>query len=159
MGGTNYVEVCGMDTIRAFYQLADTYCRFMAADEITAGDASALMELLMKLYIAAVDLPEAEPETIGPAGPVEADTIQLTLGERMPRFYWEVFDPFAQEDAVCGDLVEDLSEIAADLQRGMREFEAGRTGNAVWEWRFGLNSHWGNHAVDALRALHAIRTR
>jgi hypothetical protein len=24
----------------------------------------------------------------------------------------------------------------------------------VWEWRFHFDVHWGEHAVDALRALH-----
>ena len=41
----------------------------------------------------------------------------------------------------------------------MKEYEAGRFGNAIFEWKFGLNSHWGQHVVDALRALHAVRTQ
>ena len=148
-----------MDKIREFYKLADTYCHFIATREITVNDISALMELLMRLYLSALDLPEAEPETVDPAASDRAAVTRITFEERIPAFYWEVFDPFVQEDAVCADLAEDLAQIAADLQNGMREFEAGRTGNAVFEWTFGLNCHWGNHAIDALRALHAIRTR
>ena len=101
----------------------------------------------------------SDPETIDSATSDKTDKMQVIFKEQIPTFYWEVFDPFTKEEAVCADLVEDLSEIAADLQSGMREFEAGRTGNAVFEWKFGLNSHWGNHVVDALRALHAIRIR
>jgi hypothetical protein len=25
---------------------------------------------------------------------------------------------------------------------------------AIWEWRFHFEWHWGDHAIDALRALH-----
>ena len=117
------------------------------------------MELLMKLYLSALGLPESDPETIDSATSDKTDKMTVTFKKQIPTIYWEVFDPFTKEEAVCADFAEDLSEIAADIQNGMREFEAGRTGNAVFEWKFGLNSHWGNHAVDALRALHAIRIR
>ena len=148
-----------MDKIKEFYELADSYCYFVFSKENTIDDIPTLMELLMKLYLSALALPESDPETIGSATSDKTDKMQVIFKEQIPTFYWEVFDPFTKEEAVCADLVEDLSEIAADLQIGMREFEAGRTGNAVFEWKFGLNSHWGNHVVDALRALHAIRIR
>ena len=148
-----------MDKIKVFYELADSYCYFVSSKENTIDDIPTLMELLVKLYLSALDLPESDPETIDSATSDKTDKIQVIFKEQIPTFYWEVFDPFTKEEAVCADLVEDLSEIAADLQSGIREFEAGRKGNAVFEWKFGLNSHWGNHAVDALRALHAIRIR
>ena len=148
-----------MDKVKDFYKLADSYCHYISTKEMTINDISKLMELLMKLYLSATNLPEKEPETIGSTKSAEADQIQITFDEQIPTFYWEEFDPFVQEEAVCSNLAEDLSEIAADLQNGMREFETGRLGNAVFEWKFGLNSHWGNHVVDALRALHAIRIR
>ena len=148
-----------MDRVKEFYELADTYCHFVSAKEMTIDDVSALMELLMKLYLSAVCLPESEPETIDSSAPDVTDEIQVTFQKQIPTLYWEIFDPFVQEDAVCASLAEDLSEIAADMRNGMREFEAGRTVNAIFEWKLGLNGHWGNHAVDALRALHAIRVR
>ena len=33
--------------------------------------------------------------------------------------------------------------------------EGAPEGDVVWEWRFGFYSHWGRHATEALRALHA----
>ncbi|MGI6508297.1 MAG: DUF5063 domain-containing protein [Saccharofermentanales bacterium] len=148
-----------MDKIKEFYNLADKYCHFISAKEMTISDIATLMELLMKLYISAVNLPETEPETINSVVSDETDEILITFAEQIPQLYWEIFDPFNQEDAVCANLADDLSDIATDLYDGMREFEAGRTGNAVFEWKFGLNNHWGKHATDALRALHAIRIR
>ena len=148
-----------MDKIKEFYELADSYCHFVTSKENTIDDIPTLMELLMKLYLSALGLPESDPETIDSATSDKTDKKTVTFKKQIPTFYWEVFDPFTKEEAVCADFAEDLSEIAADIQNGMREFEAGRTGNAVFEWKFGLNSHWGNHVVDALRALHAIRIR
>ena len=146
-----------MDIIKDFYELADVYCRFVTEKEIAIADIPVLMELLMKLYMSAVSLPEIAPESIDLSPSNDADVMQAVFEEQIPTFYWEVFNPFESDDPVCFNLAEDLSDIAADLQLGMREFEVGKTGNAIFEWKFGLNNHWGDHVVNALRALHAIR--
>ena len=26
--------------------------------------------------------------------------------------------------------------------------------SAIWHWRYNFEVHWGDHAIDALRALH-----
>ena len=145
-----------MDQIREFYGLADSYCRFISAKPISAGDIPELMELLMKLYLSAGALPDTEAETTGSSG---TERIRISFEKQVPALYWEIFDPFVREDPVCMDLADDLSDIATDLRSGMREYEAGRTGNAVFEWKFGFKNHWGSHTVDALRALHSVRFR
>ena len=147
-----------MEKIEGFYKLADTYCRYIFSNVISKDNILALIELLMKLYISAVNLPEPEPETIHSTLSVESNAIQITFNDQIPQLYWEIFDPFVCEDAVCANIADDLSEIAKDLEIGMKEFEAGRTGNAAFEWKLGFESHWGSHLVDALRALHRIRT-
>ncbi len=147
-----------MKKIKEFYKLAVTYCHYVLSNDISLENIAALMELLMMLYISAGNLPEAEPETIDPMLAEETGTAPIRFNENIPQLYWEVFDPFIYEDAVCASLVDDLSAIAADLQVGMKEFEAGRIGNAVFEWKFGFMTHWGHHLVDSLRALHKIRT-
>ena len=147
-----------MEKIKEFYKLADSYCRYISLNVISMANILVLMELLMKLYISAGNLPETEPETIDSAMSVETNAIQITFNHQIPQLYWKAFDPFVCEDTVCANLTEDLSEIAKDLKTGMKEFEEGRTGNAVFEWRLGFESHWGSHLVDALRALHRIRT-
>ena len=102
--------------------------------------------------------PETEPETTASSSETP-ETVAIRFTEQIPTTYWEVFDPYADDDPVCGDLIDDLSDIAADLKVGMKEYEAGRFGNAIFEWKFGANKHWGQHIVDALRALHAARSR
>lgn len=144
--------------ITEFYGLAKEYCCFISKIEITGDSLSALMELLMKLYVSAVNLPETKPETTGYLAAEETEIPSISISSQIPQFYWEVFDPYEKDEPVCGDLVDDLSDIARDLKIGIAEYEAGRVGNAVNEWKWGLYNHWGSHVVDALRVLHAART-
>ena len=143
---------------KAFYELAGDYCRFLAEREITKDSVPALMELLMKLYVAALRLPKMQPETNTVPPSEGADKTPVRISGQIPSLYWEVFDPFVPDGPVCGDLSDDLSDIAADLMLGIMEYDAGRIGNAVFAWSFGFDDHWGSHAADALRALHSIRT-
>lgn len=148
-----------MDIIKGFYSLANEYCCFISTAEITEDSLSTLMELLMKLYVLAANLPDAEPDTIECLTAGEVDISPIKFSNQILRFYWEVFDPYEKDEPVCGDLLDDLSDIAKDLKKGIAEYEAGRTGNAINEWKFGLYNHYGSHIVDALRALHTARTR
>jgi hypothetical protein len=52
-------------------------------------------------------------------------------------------------------LAGDLSEIWADLREGLSLYDHGHVVEAVWEWRFGFEHHWGTHLVAAQRAIHA----
>jgi hypothetical protein len=71
-------------------------------------------------------------------------------------FYWEVFDPYDHDDnqPVAGSLADDALDVYRDIRRGLALWDASRTRNAIWEWRFHFDVHWGDHATDALRALH-----
>lgn len=72
--------------------------------------------------------------------------------------YREVFDPYASPDdvEVIGNLADDVSDIYGDIVSGVRKWRRGETGDALWEWRFGLEIHWGEHATGALRAVFAL---
>ena len=146
------------DQVKEFYEQADEYCRFIAENVIAEDTVSSVMKLLMTLYISAINLPEAEPETTASASSIP-ETVTVRFDEQIPTTYWETFNPYIDEDPVCGDLIDDLSDIASDLRGGMKEYESGRYGNAIFEWKLLFNIHWGQHIVDALRALHTLRTR
>ena len=151
------METIKPDAIKAFYDLANAYCRFVSENEITIDCVSSLMEQLMKLYISAMSLPEPGAEGYIRQTKGDGNRFSVRINDQIPRRYREVFDPFGQEAPLCGDIADDLSDIASDLSAGMREFEAGRIGNAVFLWKLLLNIHWGSHTVDVLRALHALR--
>ena len=67
--------------------------------------------------------------------------------------YWEVFDPYEEDEPVGGSLTDDLLDIYRDLGRGLLAWNSGARESALWDWKFHFELHWGDHAVDALRAL------
>lgn len=56
-----------------------------------------------------------------------------------------------------GSVADDLADIWRELRNCL---EADRRAtpwqDAAWQIQFGLHTHWGTHAVEALRALHAL---
>ena len=107
---------------------------------------------LIALYAAATWLP-VNPD----GGDVEAPRVEALanppeFGDR--DFYWEVFDPYELTEPVGGSLSDDLYDVYRDLQRGLVLWDAWHRVEALWQWRFHFDAHWGDHVVDALRALH-----
>lgn len=65
-----------------------------------------------------------------------------------------IFDPFGPDrEPVLGSLGDALGDVRQELATGLAHYDAGEMEAAVWEWRFGFYSHWGEHATSALRAL------
>lgn len=139
----------------SFYHLSERFCDAVEKKSVSVENAAEWLFLLMELYTKAMALPEVEhdDESIS----YESITIPQPAIE-CPSAYWEIYDPFHLEEPVCGDLKDDLQDIYRDLCSGIKAFKAGNVCNAIWEWKFGLNNHLGQHAVDAIRALHSIRT-
>ena len=84
------------------------------------------------------------------------ENIVLSLGGELP--YQKVFEPFQDHESVTTTISDDLEDIYCDVKEGLLAMEGskGVTGSTVWEWKFGLESHWGRHAVSALSALHSL---
>ena len=84
------------------------------------------------------------------------DQIQVALDVD---YYWTI-TPFdfsgAERVELVGIVADDLADIYRDMKEGLDLLAAGESENdVVWEWRYGFCSHWGKHAVDALRIIHA----
>ena len=69
--------------------------------------------------------------------------------------YSFVFDPYDPEQ-VDSQLSDDLTQIAADLENGLRHFSLGNTAEALWWWQFSYVSSWGNLAGAMLNALLSV---
>jgi pimeloyl-ACP methyl ester carboxylesterase len=57
-------------------------------------------------------------------------------------------------------LSDALADIYRDLSDGVKASEdrsQGGTQEAIWQWRFGYEYHWGLHLFDALHTVHRIR--
>jgi len=72
--------------------------------------------------------------------------------------YWQVFDPTKNNEAIHGSLADDIADIYFDLKEGfgLRQKHQTQPEKSIWCWRFGFYSHWGKHAMDALRTIHSI---
>jgi hypothetical protein len=85
--------------------------------------------------------------------------------------YWTTLDAYRVDDAtglpdvtalpptdfvVNLSLADALADIWRDLRQGLIALREGvPADNVAWEWRFSFQTHWGAHAVEALRAIHA----
>lgn len=77
-------------------------------------------------------------------------------------FYWEVFDPINEDNVEPsqGWLVDDVSDIYADLKEEINKIDRIATDESIedglWKLKFGFTTHWGNHCINAIRALHYL---
>jgi hypothetical protein len=87
----------------------------------------------------------------------DLDELRLRLAELFGGVdtYSFVFDPYDPEQ-VDSQLSDDLTQIAADLENGLRHYALGNTAEALWWWQFSYVSSWGNLAGAVLNALLSI---
>lgn len=110
---------------------------------------------LARLYLLGIDLPTSEPEGETyprPATPEAA--LRVVLAERDA--YHGAFEPYEDAPAEPRSLATDLGTVYIDVGEGLAAFDAGDPGAATWAWRMALRGRAGEHALHALRALHAI---
>lgn len=72
--------------------------------------------------------------------------------------YWQVFDPTKDNKAIYGTLADDIADIYRDLKQGLilKEAHQAPPEDIIGDWRLGFYSHWGKHAIDALRTIHFL---
>ncbi|GAA4363533.1 DUF5063 domain-containing protein [Nocardioides caricicola] len=99
---------------------------------------------------------EYQPD-VGPEA--DLDEMRLRLAEMLDAVdtYSYVFDPYVPE-LVTGQLSDDLTSIATDLENGLRHYRLGNVAEALWWWQFSYVSSWGNLAGATLNALVSIVT-
>ncbi len=87
----------------------------------------------------------------------DLDAMRLRLAEMLGNVdtYSFVFDPYVPE-VVESNLSDDLTQIASDLENGLRHYRSGRVLEALWWWQFSYVSSWGNLAGAALNALLSV---
>ncbi len=148
-------EVGNRPEVLRFVQAARRLCEFVehGRDLDSSTRLQRARSVLLELYAAGAELPfvDAPEELEWPARPGRP----LWPGFGAPAQYWEVFDPYELAEPVGGHLDDDLLDVYFDVKRGLTLWEDPMPKvAAVWAWRFQFDSHWGDHAIDALRALH-----
>ncbi|HTK43032.1 MAG TPA: DUF5063 domain-containing protein [Gemmatimonadales bacterium] len=170
--------------LTTFSVTAEEYCGVIEAREGLTREQflQRVHEVLPRLYAAALALPstdalfpDKEPaEGEDPAAEAVADPVpppdrgrpepwrelhtSLTslIGDR--NVYREIYDPYEplSESEVTGSLADDLADIYRDVRAGLVKWARGESGEALWEWRFNFQIHWGEHLTGALRALYSL---
>jgi hypothetical protein len=141
--------------VAAFVDAAEAF-RDIVEQQRAFGTEQALVRLtqsIAELYAASLALPSVSPTDTQPPPEV---TLPEGIVVGPADHYWEVFDPYEQSEPVLGSLTDDVQDIYRDVVAGLVLFRRGEVENAVWTWVFHRQNHWGDHAVDALRALQRL---
>ena len=151
-----------MDAVQAFANEARRFEQWarLGTDSEETGAREALTRVL-RLYGAALELPPPWSEGPNTDEPERVDHSEwqavAAAVSRLPlNYYGELSDPLPVPPGQpgIGSLVDDLADIYRDVVTGLRLYDAGRNGEAVWQWAFNFRVHWGDHATGAIRALH-----
>ena len=152
-----------MHSVAEFAELAREYGDIVDRAGALGRDAFllAIEPRIARLYASAAELPRVDPE--GESGLEFAVDVALTLKQLEALLagrdsFRVVFDPWSGDEPVHSSLSDCLADIYHDLREGLAAFEAGYPDEAVWEWRFGWEIHWGRHAWEALAALRSLQT-
>ena len=161
-------------SIISFIEAATEFCELV---ELPLQNPEEWIELVLpaisSLYACAHQLPKISIED---AIEFEEDDFEVTDKEwkriydkiaslfKEKRYYREYFDPSEPIDSevepVIGDIADDLSDIYRDIKPGLRAWDKLPESSipiVIFNWinpNFG--SHWGEHALSAMRVLHPI---
>ncbi len=123
--------------------------------------ARVALRRVVAVYAVALSLPQPWSERVSNHRDDELDLSDSLAAVRhraaaIPlQHYSEIFSPLVpQEEPVVGDLADDLVDIYRHLAAGLHLHEGDSVDDALWEWGFNFQAHWGEHASSAIRALH-----
>jgi Domain of unknown function (DUF5063) len=171
--------MAGMDIrshpqVKAFQEAAVQYCALLESAPSDVQEwVISMLAAVARLYACAHQLPELPLPDDAVDVPDIFDVDDAEWGKvcgvvrdalGLQCYYWSYFDPSVPQDETpysdCGDLADDLADIYRDVKPGLRAWASGNDGYLrmiVFDWKVPLfPSHWGVHAVDAMRALHPI---
>ena len=156
-----------LEAIETFEERARAFCSTLEGTFGTGTEAlRRLRDVLLPLYTAALALPSM---SVTSAGDLPEDTERITQQRRaieqrlteagFQNESWVVFDPLRldREDPLITTLSDGLADIWRDLKPGLEALDTNREkyhDDTLWDWRFSFWTHWGRHAIDALRAIH-----
>ncbi|GEO08272.1 DUF5063 domain-containing protein [Segetibacter aerophilus] len=160
-------EILRTKEFKSFVECAENFCLF-----IEKGTADAEKEFLiatqyhlLTLYNLGRNLPSVQLET-DTEFDVKLDDKEMKaqlqlIANRVPfSYYWAVLNPVDLNNLAetgTGDLVDDLGDIYKDLKEALilhDKSEIGAMENAIFQFKFGYDNHWGEHCIEALYAIH-----
>lgn len=167
------------DTAMQFGAVARRYCALVDASVDLEKDQFLLQmyRILPDLLVEAIRLPDTDPwrrneEEDGnddfPATDTSEDmtheewsVLYNLLKEKLGQddLYWMIFDPTSEDnEAIRGTLADDMADIYRNLKDSLLPMDKNliTAEVAIWNWRLLFYSHWGDHAISALRTIHNL---
>ena len=153
-----------------FGEIAQQFCavvdsaRDLGRDELALKLYQLLPVLIGEaIHIPAVELNDGGRQTKNKTNRISQERwheIYSLLKEKLDdwNLYSQVFDPKKDKEVEYGSLADDISDIYRDLEKvaSFLPCDLERQNEILWEWRFGFYSHWGDHAMNALRTIHFL---
>jgi hypothetical protein len=160
--------------VKEFKDAAERYCALLQFDpDEPERWVEEILAALSSLYAKGHGLPDLGLTNEAPDIP---DSLDVTADEWRSVFgrvhkvlgkqeaYWAYFDPSepadADEEPIFHSLADDLADVYRDVMPGLRAWSAlddRYLETIVFDWKTpNFGSHWGLHAVSAMRALHPI---
>ncbi|MGM9484540.1 DUF5063 domain-containing protein [Roseateles sp. NT4] len=144
-----------------FAELARGFCAWCEGESLGDSPEATAGQWIARLHAAALALPDVGADNAdGLPDLPEREAVRAAAN--IARFagchYREFFDPdpSLQNEAVMGDIGDDLLDIYEDVKAGLVLTDQGRGADALWHWSFLHRIHWGRHAVGAMFALHCM---
>ena len=143
-----------MKKIDDFYIKAKQFCYLLEKMQVfDLNQCKKLIAEMMDIYKMALTLTDVESET-SDVPEVKIDRLGISFGEYDA--YWEIYNPYECDNAVCGSLSDDFADIYNDLKIGILLYEDKNVNDAAWQWKWSFDNHWCYHVADALRALNQV---
>jgi len=152
VSGKEDVAACFVKAVMSYLDLIDR------SDQIEPYELlSRCTHILPEVYRLGLLLPDLDVSD-DVVEEIVVDSPSSRLLKQLGRYdvYSEVSDPFIGKDIVHASLADDLSGVYLDLKAPLLHFQGGSRSEAIWEWRFNIRSHCGDHIVDAMRIIHRL---
>ncbi|WP_188513546.1 DUF5063 domain-containing protein [Blastomonas aquatica] len=118
-----------------------------------------LCEALDCLVVEYHPVPDIEPDTVVASPSVPYEPLAARASASFPELgLYAVVDPIQgmDQEVMLGDAIDDLADIALDLSSVLLLVENGAVNGAMWEFRFGYQTHWGAHLHQLRGYLHSV---
>jgi len=142
-------------------QIISAIQQYLDALEGKAGSTlSDLARALDNLVLTYHQTADVEPDTVDSEAPrIEEKPLIDAAAAAHPDLDWYALvtpEDGPEQQVGMSIAVGDLVEIAADLHEVLWLFEHAGHNDAVWDFRFGYQTHWGRHLHEVRTYLHSL---
>jgi hypothetical protein len=122
-----------------------------------APSIGVLARRLDELALSYHDTPPGKPDASDDLPSPETRVTYQEIGSRFPDlgYYGTADAGEVPGEAMIGDAIDDIMDIANDLKEVLWRFERFGAEDAHWHFRFLFEVHWGQHLRDLARYLHS----